>query len=228
MNKTFLTTLSFIVLSSPQISAASEFSVAMDSKYVSEGRDNLRKGGAAWFGATHNFGNALTGSVLYGVATDSDVDYDELNLTLQKGWKIGELNGYAYFNRLEYFEGNAHDNEFGLGLNHSILDGINTNAEFVYNTATDGRFLSLNVSKAVYQNGQHTLTPHAQIGFDDGYASNNHTGYNHTAVGLTYKYQLNTNLAVSLFAEHNLVGSQIKSEGRDDISWLKLSLVGVL
>ena len=94
MNKTFITTLSLIALSSPQISAASEFSVAMDSKYVSEGRDNLSQGGAAWFGLTHNFDYALTGSVLYGVATDSDVDYDELNLTLQKGWKIGELNGY--------------------------------------------------------------------------------------------------------------------------------------
>lgn len=104
MNKILASTLSLSVLLFPQVGSATQFSAAIDSKYVSEGRDNLSQGGAAWFGLTHNFDYALTGSVLYGVATDSDVDYDELNLTLQKGWKIGELNGYAYFNRLEYFD----------------------------------------------------------------------------------------------------------------------------
>ena len=207
---------------------SAEVSISYNDKYVSEGRDNLDQGGAWWLGASESMGTGLSLSALYGVASDSSVDYDELNLTLNKDWQLGDTTLYSYYNRLEYFELNDHDNEFGIGANKSLWNGINSNVELVYNTATDGRFLVFNANKSIYADDTHQVTPHVQVGFDDGYASTNHRGYNHTSVGLTYAFKVNSQWRLQLFTEHNFVGSQIESEGRDDITWIALSVVAQL
>lgn len=243
-NQVLSTSITFFVaiylLFNSNVSEASGVYVSVDDKYVSEGRDNLGQGGALWLGGTLWSGSlptqnnksdvtpALSIDALYGIATDPDVDYDELNLTFQVTWQLEKFNLYSYYNRLEYFKLGDKDNEFAVGLDKTFHNGVSANTELVYNTATDGRFLVINANKVVLKTQKHTITPHLQIGFDDGYASADHKGYNHSALGFTYTYKLTPTWSASLFAEYNFVGRQIESEGRDDITWINLKVSGHL
>lgn len=92
------------LLFNSNVSEASGVYVSVDDKYVSEGRDNLGQGGALWLGGTLWSGSlptqnnksdvtpALSIDALYGIATDPDVDYDELNLTFQVNWQLERFN----------------------------------------------------------------------------------------------------------------------------------------
>ena len=68
MNLSSLILLPLIVAISFGTSASTELDIGYDSKYVSEGRNNLPTGGIVWISVNQEVNDALSLSIAYGDA----------------------------------------------------------------------------------------------------------------------------------------------------------------
>ncbi|MBY6188022.1 hypothetical protein KUV89_15490 [Marinobacter hydrocarbonoclasticus] len=190
---------------------AAEFEVDLgyDSKYISEGRDNLEKGGIYWASGAAAFENGVTLSAAYGYAADSDVDYDELNLGIEYGFDVGDFSFYAGYTRLEFFKDDESDNELGAGVAYGGLSWFEPFIDYVYSTEAEGSFVELGIQREFALSQRLVLTPYVIAGFDYGYANPDHDGDNHWALGATLAYQLTDQMALSVIAEHTEANKQV-------------------
>ncbi|MBY6108355.1 hypothetical protein KUW19_17980 [Ferrimonas balearica] len=218
-----------LALCLPAIGAgAAEYEVdfGYDSKYISQGRDNLDQGGIYWASGAAGFDNGIVLSAAYGYAADSDVDYDELNLGIEYGFELGDFAFYGSYTRLEFFKDDEADNEFGAGVAYGGLSWFEPFIDYVYSTESEGSFVEIGVQRAFALNERLALTPYVIAGLDYGYANPDHDGENHLAVGATLGYQLTEQLGLTLIAEHTEAHRQMaKDEGIEtDQTWAGIHL----
>ncbi|SDJ89443.1 hypothetical protein SAMN04488540_11524 [Ferrimonas sediminum] len=216
--KSILTTSILLALASaPALAAEYEIDLGYDSKYISEGRDNLDKGGIYWANGAAAFDNGITLSAAYGYAADSDVNYDELNVGIEYGFEVGDFSLYASYTRLEFFEDDESDNEWGAGIAYGGLEWFEPFATYVYSTEAEGSFVEVGIQRDFSINEALTFSPYVILGLDYGYASPEHDGANHTAVGATLAYQLNDTWAISAVVEHQKADKDVELDvGNDD------------
>ncbi|WP_417350056.1 hypothetical protein [Ferrimonas sp.] len=201
--KSILTTSIVLALASFSVAAADyEVDFGYDSKYISEGRDNLEQGGIYWLNGAAGFENGITLSAAYGYAADSSVDYDELNLGIEYGFEVGDFSFYGSYTRLEFFEDDESDNELGAGIAYAGLEWFEPFVDYVYSTEAEGGFLEIGIQREFAINEAITFTPYVIAAFDYGYASAAHDGTNHSTYGATLAYQLNDTWAINAIVEH--------------------------
>jgi hypothetical protein len=103
---------------------AADFNVQYDSRYVTEGRNNLQRGGIVWLSLDNEIIEHVSVNLVYGYATSSNVNYDELNLIFEYANTVGKVDWYVNYTSLHFFKDELTDNEIGLELathylNHS-------------------------------------------------------------------------------------------------------------
>jgi outer membrane usher protein FimD/PapC len=126
-------------------SSSTEFDVGYDSRYISEGRNNLPEDGIVWASLSHDLDDNLTVGSAYGVATKKSANYDELNLSISYQNSINELTYSFSYTRLEFFDDGESDNEFGLDMSWEKFDEFTPFAYLVYSTEAGGSFASVGV-----------------------------------------------------------------------------------
>ncbi|WP_158769272.1 hypothetical protein [Paraglaciecola sp. L1A13] len=220
--------IAIVLIPLASASLAAELDIGYDSKYVSEGRNNLPEGGIVWINFSYPVTDEISLSAAYGEGESSK--YDELNVGLEYSHQWNDFALFANYTRLEFFKDNSFDNEFGTGAAWSGSDWITPSLNVVYSTQADGSFLELGLEQEYQINPHFSINPYARVTFDYGYASDEFDGHNHTYFGIIASHALNDTFSISATLEHNISGNNLKNVGGEynDKSWGGLHISAVL
>ena len=219
MNKKLII-ISVLLLLMISQTQATELDIGYDSKYVSEGRNQLFSGGIYWINGSHDIDENVSIAVAYGVASNSDVNYDELNLSISYANSADGFDYYAAYTRLEFFEDNASDDEISFGAAYTEFESFTPFSNFVYGLEADGFFIDIGAEKEFQLSNELFFTPYAIITFDYGYAGGGKNGHNHTYFGARVNYTLTQNATIGAIFEQTFGGSVIAKEGnKTDLFW---------
>lgn len=159
-----------------------DIAVAWDSRYVSEGRDNL--GGDALAGTTVD---ASCGNVGLGawVAASPDTDYREFNVGAAYTVEWRDIEAYVSFTHLRFLSDDEDDNELGAGLAYTSLPaGLAIGLDAYHSFEADGTFLEASLGGEYQPCDWLTLAPAAALGWNAGYVADGHDGANHFALSV--------------------------------------------
>lgn len=214
-----------LLLTLPFYATAAELSVGYDSKYVSEGRDNLETGGILWTKGAFEVSDSFSFSAEYGFSQDSQVDYDEGVITLEYASSFDNINWYMGISRLAFFEDSNDDNELTLGFSKALFHGVIGFVDYIYSTQATGSFVELGIEKSWQLNDHTSLLSYALAGFDFGYVNERDNKYNHTAIGLALEYQISTQFLLSARLQIDFADSDMsQTVTRNTVGWAGLHL----
>ena len=155
---------------------------AWDSRYVSEGRDNLD--GDALVGGTVEL---ETSGVLAGAwyGSSPDTEYDEMNLYVEYGAQVGDVALAAGYTWLSFRTDDEDDHELFAGVAYDGLPGgVRPSVEATWSAEADGGFVEASLSGVLDPVERLAVEPFVTAGFNEGYVSDGHDGFNHVAAGL--------------------------------------------
>lgn len=158
-----------------------------ESRYVTEGRDNLSGDGLVSVSSEFIVGEA---TFLPWYAVSPGADYSELNLNLIYGILPTEdlaiYFGYNHIRSRELDE-RANDNEISLDLVHKLINRVALGAGIYHSFEAGGSFLEMTVKYFDKPDKRAHYSVQAGLGVNAGYVSDGHTGLNH--------FQLRTNMS---------------------------------
>lgn len=167
-----------------------EFNIntAWDSRYVSEGRDNLA--GDSLIGITVEtacvglpFG-AITLGTWY-AWTPAPIAYAEFNIWAEYSFEIGNFEAYAGYNHLRYYPADLRDHEIGAGAAYGLPLGLTVGGDWYYSLHADGSFFEVFLEGKYKVAPRLVLTPTVVLGFNAGYIVEGHDGANNFTTALT-------------------------------------------
>lgn len=175
-----------------------------ESRYVTEGRDNLAGNGIASIATEVNYKNF---AVIPWAAKGISRDYSELNLnaiyTAQLSEQVEMYVGYNYIQARE--DGiDAHDNELSLDVAYFYADDIQLLSSVYHSFDVSGTFMELAVKKDFYINDLLLLDIQSGVGFNEGYVSDGHNGINNVKFTANLSYQLFTQLALYTYTNYSI------------------------
>ncbi len=193
-----------------------------ESRYISEGRDNLDDGGLFSVEGAAEF-KGLAAGLWYAVA--DTVSYDELNLFIQYGLEWGAVAMSGGYTRLEFLKDDGFDNEIYAGLALTALPYLVPAVDYVYSTEAEGSFVELSVGVPVkFFRGRLVLNPYILEGFDLGYASDEYDGFNNFQVGVGIDYNLTEELCLVGSVNRSWANQDLRQEGGGDENWISLGI----
>ncbi|MFQ6372109.1 hypothetical protein [Shewanella sp. YIC-542] len=188
-----------------------ETEIYMDwqSRYVSEGRDNLPRGGIVWSGieqqrgAWHWYGRQGIGD---------STRFVEINLGVQYQWQLpaGVMLTTGY-KRAQIFAGsNSSNNELSAGLAYQGWHWLTPSLTYSYASKARGAFMEFSLTGHWQPTPLWLVAPYVTQGWDFGMASPSHDGPNHFQFGMETAYSLTTQLQLALQLHRSI--------GLDDIT----------
>ena len=150
-----------------------------ESRYVSEGRDNLS--GDSIVSVSSDF---IVGDISFipWYAISPDTDYRELNLNFVYGIRPTE-NLAVYFDythlRAHYRSEHAHDNEVSLGLVYKLLEKVGIAAATYHSFEADGAFMEVSAKYFDKTSDDINYSLQGGLGINTGYVADGHKGLNH-------------------------------------------------
>ena len=173
---------------------------AWDSRYVSEGRDNLD--GNSLLSTTLEVGCAgFTFSTWY--ANSPEVAFSELDLGIEYGFEIGAWAAYFGFVHLRYPHDDATENELGAGLAYNGLPwGFVPAVAWTYLAETDGSYFETSLFRPIEVTDTIALEPGVIVGFNAGYMGDGHDGADHVALVLPVTFALTENVELSAYVSY--------------------------
>ncbi|AYM86621.1 hypothetical protein D9T18_07825 [Pseudoalteromonas agarivorans] len=175
-----------------------------ESHYVTEGRDNLPGSALASIAGEINY-NDFT--FIPWLATDTDNDYDELNLNAIYSTELAEhLTLYAGYNHIKAREEgvNSHDNELSLDISYAYDWDIHAMASIYHSLSLSGSFIELAITKEYAFSDLMRLELQTAAGFNSGYVSDGHNGLNNVKLAANLSYQLLNNVMLSGYASYSV------------------------
>ena len=159
-----------------------------ESRYVTEGRDNLSGDGLVSVSSEFIVGEA---TFIPWYAVSPGADYSELNLNLIYGiLPTEDLAVYFGYNhiRARELDERASDNEVSLGLVHKLIKRVAVAADIYHSFEAGGSFMEMTVKyfDAPYKRAHYSVQ--AGLGVNAGYVSDGHTGLNHLQLRANASY----------------------------------------
>ncbi|WP_144211626.1 hypothetical protein [Shewanella donghaensis] len=207
---------------SPFISSyanANDMAVALDlgwdSKYISEGRNNLDKGGIYWGGAALETGDLTTYAV---VGRGDSTHYIEWNFGLEYSLHLhDDLETSIGYQRLEFYgDERAHDNELFAEMAYTGVHWLIPSVAYTYATEAGGYFVEVSLHSPWHISERFLITPYVTQGFDFQYATEEHNGANHFQFGIEASYEVSSNFAINAHLSHSIAMDDIKEEALRD------------
>lgn len=196
-------------------------SLGWDSNYISEGRNNLNKGGIFWSSIMSQHEN-LT---LYAIAGRADsMHYSEWNLGVEYTISLKanlEIN-LGYQNIQSYGDERFSDNELFSSLTYAGIEWLTPSLNYVYSLGARGYFIEAALHSSWHVSDSLTVTPYIAQAFDFKYVTEEHNGKNHFQFGIEVEYQYNQSIVLSGHISHTLAQEDIKLEA--DLGTLESSL----
>ncbi|MCH1919678.1 hypothetical protein L9G15_09555 [Shewanella sp. A3A] len=196
-------------------SYAAETAIYVDweSKYISEGRNNLPSGGVIWSGIDYQNGSVLLFE-RQGVA--SSENYVEFNGGIGYQLQFDDWQLIGSYTRLEFFgDERCYDNELAAALEYQAWQWLTPSLVYTHATAANGGFLEFTLAGHWPLNDSLELSPYVTQGWDFGFATADYDGRNNLQFGLIGELQLNPQLALSLHLSRSIAQQDIKHEQGD-------------
>ncbi|MDB2386153.1 hypothetical protein N9W21_02265 [Shewanella sp.] len=186
-----------------------------DSKYVSQGRNNLEKGGINWLSAAiqkQNFNAYVT------VGRADSEHYIEYNLGLEYSVALSQyVNGTIGYQRLEFYGAErAHDNEIFSALEYNQYQWLTPSINYTYSTESAGYFIEISLHSNWDLTDTLSVTPYISQGFDFKYATPEHNGANNVQFGVEAQYQLPHQWQLSAHISHSIAAADIKQAAAEN------------
>jgi len=160
-----------------------------ESRYVTEGRDNLSGEGLVSISSDFNMGETL--SIIPWLADSPGADYREFNLSFVGGRRLADdillYAGYTWLYAREHDE-SANDDEISLGMVYEFTENMQAAALVYHSFYASGTFIETtiryvhSISRAVDYSVQ------AILGANDGYVIDGHDGLNHFQLRANVEY----------------------------------------
>lgn len=172
-----------------------------DSRYVTEGRDNLD--GDTLAGITIEAAcKGLSLGAWY--VSSPDADYREFDAGATYNVELNDIEAYASFTHLCFLTDEEDDNELGAGFSYSGLPvGLAIGIDGYYSFEAEGAFLEASISGEFDVWGRLTLVPSAVLGWNSGYIADGHNGANHVALSLEASAPLKDGLDFVVYAAYS-------------------------
>lgn len=187
-------------------------SLRHDSKYVTEGRDNLSEGGlrTALVQASEN---GVT--MLASIAEGTKGEYEEINYGIEWAFAGQSYQGYLGYTRLEFEQDgrDSPDSETTFGLS-TLSSAITLSADAIYSKQAKGYFVELSARKD-WSIKNTVVYASAAAGIDHDYASKHH-GENHYQLNLGGITPLNEYYSLEALASRSFAGKGVEADGLDD------------
>jgi len=201
----FMMTMQMVVSAESLIS--SEVILGWESRYFTEGRDNLEGNGLAFGEGILHLHDWQLG-LWSGIATAVD-DYHELNASLARTFALKGLDVGLSFTHLEFFEEKMSDQEIGVSLEIPLAASFDLTFEAVYSREAKGWWMESTLGRSISLHPLVTLLPEFTAGWNEGYVAGGHSGWNHAAGRVTVQTRLTERLELHLFGERSWeIGSQ--------------------
>lgn len=166
-----------------------------ESRYVSEGRDNLDGDSLLTAAAEMGWKHVVAG-VWYGASPNQA--YDELQMSVALTHSIGSWDGYLAYTHLRTPFDDGYDNEFGLGLVWGELCyGLEVTLDGYYSIDAEGSFWAFGVNREFKLSDHWTCSGEGLVGVNQGYISDGHDGWNHLALKAELQYDFTETLALN-------------------------------
>ncbi|QSX40803.1 hypothetical protein [Shewanella cyperi] len=195
-----------------------------DSQYVSEGRDNIGRGGVWWGGAAVSV-DSLTA---YATLARGDSEFfSEWNLGLEYELPLGDdWRGSLGYQRVEIVADEPFsDNEWFASLAWWLEPRLVPVVAYTYSSDAAGYFVEL----SLYSHWQLTesleLTPFVTQGLDYQYMTELHSGRNHLQWGVKAIWTLDDGWSTTLQLAHSEAqGDVILDDEEGDLNFISLHL----
>ncbi|MCL1043388.1 MULTISPECIES: hypothetical protein [Shewanella] len=197
-----------------------------DSKYISEGRNNLDKGGIYWATAAVQLDDL---TLFTTVGRGDSQYYIEWNMGLEYGFELRDnLSAAIGYQRIEtYSDERSGDNEFFATIEYTALEWLTPSVSYTYSTEAAGYFVEVSLHSEWPISEKLTLTPYVTQAFDFQYVTEEHNGPNHFQFGLEAQYQLANRLVLSGHLSRTLAQEDIKQENPDATASLNNTYAGL-
>jgi len=198
-------------LSAANVPLTANIDLGWDSKYVSQGRNNLAKGGIYWMNTSIQYGNLTTYAL---VGRGDSQAYTEWNIGLEYALDLSEhLEANLGYQRIEgYSSSRCQDNELFAELAYTAKPWLVPSVSYVYSTEAAGYFVELSLHSYWQVTEQFTLSPYVTQGVDFKYRTEEHNGRNHLQFGLEASYNLTENMNISGHISHSIAQADIEQE----------------
>lgn len=179
-----------------QLSPEFVLDMAWDTEYISEGRDNLDKGGIVW-GVASLTQDDLVAFVAMG--RGDQTYYIEWNFGVEYTIHLYEqLEATVGYQRLEFYaDERASDNELFSSLTYTGVDWLVPAIRYTYATEAAGYFVEVSLHSPWDITEQFNVTPYIIQGFDFQYVTEQYDGANHIQFGVEAGYELSNNVELS-------------------------------
>lgn len=197
-----------------------------DSKYISEGRNNLENGGIYWGTAAIQYDNIN----LYATVGRGDTDnYTEWNFGIEYGFDIGDsIEATVGYQRIEvYADEREFDNEIFADLAYTGISWLTPSVAYTYSTEAGGYFVEASLHSSWELTQRLTVTPYVTQAFDFQYATEDHNGPNHFQLGVEAEFALSEQIMLSGHVSHTIAQDDIKREMGQEVDNLDETYAGI-
>lgn len=175
-----------------------------ESRYVTEGRDNLSGKGIYSVSTELNY-NDIT--IVPWIADAINTDYSEFNLNIVYATKLLE--------NLEFFVGYNHiqarvsgislnDNEINFDLAYFYDKQFQIVTNIYYSFDAEGAFAEVAIKKGYRIDNKISINLRAVLGFNYGYVVDGHNGINHSQILARVSYQAIDKMEVYVYTSYSL------------------------
>lgn len=212
------------VFTSNTIASERALSLGLDSRYISEGRDNTGEKALRHMGFAQTLGD-FNGGLWYGQS--SFEDYYEFNLSVGHSAKLGDFtlaSGYTYL----HFSANApDDHELSLDLTSDDAWLIDLSISAYYSYRSKGTYLLADIAYSLALSEAISIAPYLSLGGNYGYVSDEHRGVDHYGAGLRGEFLLTEGLSLFTYIASIEPIDKAEDESLVSATWLGASLAYV-
>ena len=179
------------------------FHVMSESRYVTEGRDNLSGNSLTSFSTDLSYENFTFAPWIAG---SSYTGYRELNLNLVYGFELNEqMEIYITYTHLrsDSSDEEISDNEMGIELGYMGFKQLQIIANWYYSLDAEGSYFELALRHENPVGKNLSLSTSLITGLNDGYVSDGHSGVDHTHVRINLAYHPWTQLELFSYLSYS-------------------------
>lgn len=173
-----------------------------ESRYVSEGRDNLDGAGIQTTNIDIKYGFF---ELLLWNGWGYDSEYDELNIIPTLNYKYNNFKAYLNYKRIQFFEDDESENDVGSGISYHGLpyDGF-LGFDWYHSFEADGSFYELSLGSNFEPVQKVSLVPTFVFGINNNYISDGHDGANHISLQLNGEYEIAKQFNLTGYVGYNI------------------------
>jgi len=197
--------------------------LSYESKYVSEGRNNLEDGGLFSFESCFGIDGFEFGAWF---AIGETVNYQELNVSGEYLYELAGFDICVGYTRLEFLKDSESDNEINAGVAYTAFPWLIPSLNYVYSTEAEGSFVEISImSEISILQERLTISPYIMEGFDFGYVTEEFDGQNNLQLGIEIAVSATDQIQITGYIAHSWAHEDVRREGLGDQTWAGIGVL---